>query len=194
MRGRTLLFAAIAIVIIVGLFFFTRAVKEPADQPAPPGPGDFALTSTAFEPGQAIPANYTADGANVSPPLAWTNAPKGTVTFALVMEDPDAPVGVYLHWMICEIPAAATGLPEAVRPTGNVEAPVSVVQGVNGARKVGYTGPNPPKGKPHHYLFKLYALDEKLYMNPEFTRLQLEDAMRVNILGTATLVGLYQRK
>src|SRR5688500_530249 len=115
----------------------------------------FELTSPAIKPGQSIPVDYTADGRNVSPPLKWTKPPPGTKTFALLCEDPDATRGTFTHWVVCNVPAEAKELVEAALPDG-------AVQGVNSFGKATYGGPAPPPGKPHHYHFKLYALDTNL--------------------------------
>src|SRR5262249_53288368 len=107
----------------------------------------FTITSTAFHEGAAVPAKHTADGANQSPPLAWTDPPAGAAGFALVCEDPDAPRGTWIHWVLFNLPADLRGLPEG----GTAGA-----QGVNDFGKLGYGGPAPPPGKPHRYFFKLY--------------------------------------
>src|SRR2546426_12557047 len=116
------------------------------------------LTSTAFRDGQSIPTKYTADGRNISPPLAWTDPPAGTKSFALICEDPDAPRGTFTHWLAFNLPAESRELPEglsaeATRPDGSL-------QGTNDFGKPGYGGPSPPPGKPHRYVFQLLALDQ----------------------------------
>src|SRR6266540_1402431 len=120
----------------------------------------FSLTSTAFTDGAAIPVKYTCDGADVSPPLAWSGAPAGTKSFALICDDPDAPRGTWVHWVLFNLPAQEKELAEGT-PT-SARLPNSARQGKNDFGNIGYGGPAPPKGKPHRYFFKLYALDQTL--------------------------------
>jgi Raf kinase inhibitor-like YbhB/YbcL family protein len=149
------------------------------------------LTSSAIADGQAIPARFTADGADVSPPLAWDRVPEGTRSLSLICEDPDAPRGTWTHWVLFNLPADLRQLDENVpkKPT----LPNSAVQGNNDFGKPGYGGPSPPPGKPHRYFFKLYALDTPLQLKPGATRQQLLDAMRGHILDEGQLVGTYGR-
>ena len=125
-----------------------------------------AVSSSAFAAGQPIPKKYTADGADVSPPLNWSDLPSGTRELALVCDDPDAPrAEPWVHWVIYRIPADQTGLPEHVAPDARLESPPGALQGSNSwtaGRTVGYRGPAPPPGKVHHYRFHLYALDAPL--------------------------------
>jgi Raf kinase inhibitor-like YbhB/YbcL family protein len=144
---------------------------------------DFTLTSEAFADRQAIPVEFTCDGPDRPPPLAWSEAPKGTRSFALVVDDPDAPSGTFRHWAIYDIPASARS------PGGDFP------QAVNDFGKPGYGGPCPPKGHgPHHYRFKLFALDvERLDLsNPKVA--QVEAEAEKHILGRAQLTGIYERK
>ena len=120
----------------------------------------FALKTTAFTDGGGISKKYTCDGADVSPALNWNNAPEGTRSFALIADDPDAPVGTWTHWIIWNIPASSTALPESVPKVGDSND--GARQGRNDFKRIGYGGPLPPPGKPHRYFFKLYALDAKL--------------------------------
>lgn len=149
------------------------------------------LTSSAFVDGQPIPRKYTCDGVDVSPPLAWNLAPAGTRSFALICDDPDAPVGTWVHWVIYGLPATATGLPEMVAPVEVL--PDGARQGLNDFRKIGYGGPCPPPGPPHHYHFKLYALDEDVPLPPRATKRDLLRAMEGHVLAETQLVGTYQR-
>src|SRR5712691_3064159 len=118
------------------------------------------ITSTAFTEGAAIPQKYSGDGADVSPPLAWRDVPAGTQTLAVICDDPDAPRGTWVHWVLFNLPASATDLPEAVPATPTLSS--GARQGNNDFGKIGYGGPAPPKGKPHRYFFKLFALDANL--------------------------------
>lgn len=151
-----------------------------------------SLTSSAFTAGDAIPATHTADGRDVSPPLAWSDAPEGTQSFALIVDDPDAPDPkapkmVWVHWVLYNIPPSVSDLPEAVAPN---QLPAGTLQGLNDWKETGYRGPAPPKGR-HRYFFKLYALDTTLSDLHKPTKGQLEMAMRGHILAQAELMGTY---
>jgi Raf kinase inhibitor-like YbhB/YbcL family protein len=149
------------------------------------------LTSTAFAEGEAIPRQYTGDGRDASPPLAWQGAPAGTGGFALVCEDPDAPRGTFTHWVAWNIPAASAGLAEGVPAEGTLAD--GTVQGRNGFGKAGYGGPAPPPGKPHRYYFKLHALDGPLALKAGATKEELLAAMRGHVLAEGQLMGRYGR-
>ncbi|MCI0639360.1 MAG: YbhB/YbcL family Raf kinase inhibitor-like protein [Gemmataceae bacterium] len=149
------------------------------------------LTSTAFAEGAVIPTRFTADGGNLSPPLAWSGAPGNTQSFALVCEDPDAPRGTWIHWVLYNLPADCTGLVEDASPKGGL--PKGAKEGMNSWSKTGYGGPSPPPAKPHRYFFKLYALGARLDLPDKASRQQLEDAMKGNMLATAQLMGKYGR-
>ena len=149
----------------------------------------FTLTSTAFEPRTDIPARYTCDGADVSPPLAWSGAPDGTVSLVLMVHDPDA--RGFTHWLAYDIPGGQRGsLPEAVAP----DAP-SPRQGRNDFGKAGYGGPCPPAGTgTHHYVFGLWAVDRSLGLAEGLKPPAVEAAMDGHILATTELVGLYRHR
>ena len=151
----------------------------------------FQLSSTTFEEGKYIPRKHTGEGLDVSPPLQWTHPPAGTNSFALICDDPDAPVGTWVHWVIYNIPAHATGLPEGV-PTEK-ELKDNTRQGINDFKKIGYGGPMPPRGSDHRYFFKLYALDISLVLSPGAKKSDLLKAMENHILGQAELMGRYKR-
>lgn len=151
----------------------------------------FTLKSAAFQEGGTIPSRYTCDGKNVSPDLAWSGAPKGTESFVLICDDPDAPVGTWVHWVIFNIPAGTNGLPLGV-PTTRELADGSR-QGINDFHRIGYGGPCPPKGPAHRYFFKIYALDTKLDLAPGATKQQLLNAMKGHVLGETKLTGMYRR-
>lgn len=151
----------------------------------------FSLTSSAFAAGAAIPTRYSCDGAGVSPPLAWSGAPTRTAAYALVVHDPDAPRGDFTHWLLVDLPASATALPEGVPTTER--PPTGGVQGRNDAGRLGYTPPCPPAGSAHHYHFTLYALDHALGLAPGATRQQVTDALRGHVLAEGQLVGTYKR-
>src|SRR5437763_1291981 len=151
----------------------------------------FSLSSSAFKEGATIPGKYTCDGADVSPSLGWSGAPPGTVAFALISDDPDAPAGTWVHWVIYNLPVSVTSLPEAVPTSETVPSLGGALQGKNDFRKIGYGGPCPPPGKPHHYHFTLYALDAALPLQAGATKAEVQRAMQGHILGTAVIVGTY---
>ncbi len=149
------------------------------------------LTSVAFENGEAIPAKHTCDAADVSPPLEWADLPNGTKSLALICDDPDAPVGTWVHWVIYDIAPALSALPEAVPPSEIT--PQGAKQGVNDFRRTGYGGPCPPPGGPHRYFFKLYALDIEPGLPPGASKADLLRVVEGHTLGEGTLMGRYQR-
>jgi len=153
------------------------------------------ITSRAFAAGGAIPATYTCEGKDVSPPLAWTGAPDGTKSFALIVDDPDAPDPVaprltWVHWVLYDLPATTDGLPEAMRAEA---LPAGTREGVNDWGRTGYGGPCPPVGR-HRYFHKLYALDSVLSHLKRPSKAALERAMQGHILAQAELVGTYQKQ
>jgi len=147
----------------------------------------FELTSSAFGSKDKIPTKYTAEGENVSPPLAWRDPPEGTVELALLVDDPDAPQPMpFVHWVRYGIPASATGLREGDRETG--------IDGMNEKLKPGWTGPLPPSGHgKHHYQFQLFALSRPVSLEPGATKTQLLAEIENRTLEKATLVGVYER-
>lgn len=154
----------------------------------------FALSSAAFESGEEIPTEYTCDGANRSPPLRIESPPEETQSFALVMDDPDAPSPPFVHWLLWDVPADAREIPEGV-PTGESVEPLDgAVQGANGTGDLGYVGPCPPEDDPRHtYLFELYALDEPLGLDPGAEYEAVLGAVFPRALARARLVGQYER-
>lgn len=148
------------------------------------------MMSSAFEEGGFIPAQYTCDGKDISPPLKWENAPQGVKSFALICDDPDAPVGTWVHWVIYNIPAQVSQLKEAF-PTDE-KLPDGTEQGLNDFGNTGYGGPCPPSGV-HRYYFKLYALDTVIDIEPGITKDELLSAMEGHILAEAKLMGRYKR-
>ena len=150
------------------------------------------LTSSAFTEGALIPSRYTCDGDDLSPALAWSGAPAGTTAYALIMDDADAPVGLWVHWVLFNLPADVTSLPEGV--PSDPSSPEGGLHGVNSWRRIGYGGPCPPSGT-HRYFFKLYALDAPLTaLSNSTTARELEAAMRGHVLAQAQLMGRYARK
>lgn len=151
----------------------------------------FELTSSAFKEGELIPKKHTCDGADVSPPLQWTGAPSTTQSFVIIADDPDAPAGIWVHWVLYQVPLDLRGLKEGVSPQESL--PDGSLQGVNDFKRIGYGGPCPPPGKPHRYLFKLYALDMQLPLKPRSTKAQVLDACQGHVLAEAQLMGRYGR-
>jgi hypothetical protein len=149
------------------------------------------LKTTSFTPGGFIPKRLTCEAADVSPALGWTDPPPGTQSFAIIEDDPDAPSGTFVHWLIYDLPAASRRLPEGL--SGNDQMPGGGRQGTNDFSRTGYSGPCPPPGRPHRYFIRLYALDARLNLRPAATRKELEAAMKGHILAQAELMGRYQR-
>ena len=142
--------------------------------------------------GKPIPAKYTADGQDISPALKWTKAPEGTRSFALICDDPDAPVGTWVHWILYGLPPDTTELPEAVPTTETLDS--GARQGLNDFSRVGYGGPAPPRGKAHRYFFRLYALDTEIQLPSKATKQQLLESMKGHVLTEAQLMGTYRRE
>jgi Raf kinase inhibitor-like YbhB/YbcL family protein len=149
------------------------------------------LKSTAFVDGGMISSRYTCDGRNVSPPLSWEEAPAKTRTFALICDDPDAPSGDWVHWVIYDLPPDLHGLPEGVATVKVL--PDGSKQGINDSVKIGYDGPYPPGGT-HRYYFKLYALDASPGLAPGKTKADVLSKMKGHVLAQAQLMGKYSRQ
>ncbi|HSQ39692.1 MAG TPA: YbhB/YbcL family Raf kinase inhibitor-like protein [Anaerolineales bacterium] len=148
------------------------------------------LTSTAFSYGEFIPAKYSCNGEDVSPSLSWTEPPAGTQSFALIMDDPDAPVGTWVHWVLFNLPASARGLSEGM--PSDLKFADGSVQGITSARSHGYHGPCPPSGT-HRYFFKLYALDTTLSLTFAADKKEVLAAMDGHILAQAELMGKFSK-
>lgn len=188
----------IVLILAAAILVLAACGDAPTPRPAPAattapqtgGNPPFALTSSAFAQGQPIPADYTCTGQGQSPPLAWTDPPTGTQRLALVVEDPDAPGGTFIHWVLYNIPGTARAL-AAARPT-TATLPDGSRQGRNGSGGTGYTGPCPPGGT-HHYIFHLYALDTALDLPDGATNEQLLKAADGHVLGQVKLMGTYSK-
>jgi Raf kinase inhibitor-like YbhB/YbcL family protein len=179
----------VALTVLVALVVIGAAQPELAK---------ITVTSPAFTHGQPLPVDYTADGKNISPPLAWSNLPPGTREIAVIHEDPTAPTPQpFVHWVIYKIPSAAKGLPANISPDPATAMPAELsgaLQGVSGFRRPGYRGPAPPKpGRVHEYHFIVYALSEPLDVPEGLTKAQLLEAMKGKIIGQGEIVGTYQR-
>ena len=152
---------------------------------------NFRLTSPAFGPGAPIPPDFSCTAGDHSPALAWTGAPAGTKSFALIVEDPDAPMGTFVHWLVFNLPAGARGMAADAPKTPRL--PDGARQGSNGMGAVGYKGPCPPPGKTHHYHCELFALDTALDTPSAADAASLRAAMQNHVKGSAELVGTYER-
>jgi len=157
-------------------------------------PTSFKLETASFRAGGDVPAKFTCQGEDVSPALKWTDPPSGTKSFVLIVDDPDAPGGTFIHWIATDIPAGARAFPEGINRNPNALRTSGGKQGRNGFGRSGYNGPCPPPGNPHRYFFRLYALDSPLKVGDNESKGKLEEAMKGHILATAELMGKYQRK
>jgi Raf kinase inhibitor-like YbhB/YbcL family protein len=150
----------------------------------------FELKSQAFKARESIPAKYTCMGKDVSPGLSWTGAPPNTRSYAIICDDPDAPMGTWVHWVYYDIPPSASSLPEGM--SVDAKPPPGGTSGVNDFGKLGYGGPCPPSGT-HRYFFKLYALDKVLGLVPRASKADLEKAMQGHILAKTELMGTFKK-
>jgi len=179
MRGNYSVFLASVLVVALML---PAAAQEPAGM---------LLSSTAFTEGATVPNAYTCTGEDKSPPLVWTGVPAKAKSLAIIVKDPDAPGGTFIHWVLYNLPIKGSGLSESVPQTSS--GPEGALQGINGFGKFGYGGPCPPQGTLHHYHFVLYALDRTLELGPRTTAAEVESAAAGHVLATAELTGTFQR-
>ena len=163
---------------------------EPPAKPTPNQKSEITLVSAAFKEGQPIPRQYTCDGVNISPPLEWSGAPKTAKTIAIIADDPDAPAGTWVHWVLYNLPAENIGLVENVPATETLKA--GGFQGKNDFGKIGYGGPCPPSGT-HRYFFKIYAVDTELPLKAGATKADLEKALEGHVVSKGQLMGTYSR-
>ena len=152
---------------------------------------EITITSSAFEDSGIIPSKYTCDGADISVPLQWQNVPEGTAGIAVICDDPDAPMGTFVHWVLYNLPADTTELGENIPAVDTL--PNGAKQGVSDFGRAGYGGPCPPSGT-HRYFFKIYALDAKIDMPGRVDKAALVKAMKGHILGQGQIIGKYKRK
>lgn len=162
-----------------------------ATPPAQTQGGTMKISSASFGAGEMIPKKFTCDGPDASPKLSWTEPPAKTQSFALIMDDPDAPAGTWVHWVLFDLPADTRELAEGVAK--QEQLPNGARQGRNDFGKIGYGGPCPPAGNPHRYFFKLYALDAKVNLKAGATKADVESAMKGHILAHAEVIGKYGR-
>lgn len=182
---------------LVSGIFLLLAGCNPAHQQAPiPAEKEVTMniqiSSPAFKEGQPIPVQFTCEGQDISPPLQWGDVPPGTKSLALIADDPDAPVGTWVHWVLYDLPPQTRSLPQAVPSTDTIEG--GAKQGRNDFGKIGYGGPCPPPGKAHRYYFKVHALDTALALKPGPTKQELLRAMAGHTLAAGQLMGMYQRR
>ncbi len=150
--------------------------------------------NSVFHEGSFIPKKYTCEGADINPPLYLAHIPSGAKSMAIIVDDPDAPIGTFTHWIAWNIPPTEQ-IPEGIPKIGNVSKPIRMIQGRNDFGRIGYGGPCPPRGHGvHHYHFKVYILDTTLNLPPGASRKELERAMKGHIIQWGELVGLYERK
>lgn len=191
LRERYNIFQVVILLIVPCLVVVLLAGCESREQLLKEGGMVLTVSSPVFQEGGKIPTKYTCQGQDVSPPLAWGEPPVGTQSFALIMDDPDAPGGVFTHWVLFNIPSESRQLPEAVPAQAQLSS--GALQGKNDFGRVGYGGPCPPPGRPHRYRFTLYALDELLDLKAGASKKQVLGAMPGYILAQGQLVGTYER-
>jgi Raf kinase inhibitor-like YbhB/YbcL family protein len=156
-----------------------------------PSPSGFRIESAAFKQGAFIPPRFSCSGENVSPPLKWMDPPAGARSFALIVDDPDAPGGIWTHWVVFNLPAQTRALDENAPKQDKL--PNGALQGLNSFESVGYGGPCPPPGKAHRYFFRLYALNTVLRLQPRAPGEDILSALKGHTLGQAQLMGLFKR-
>jgi Raf kinase inhibitor-like YbhB/YbcL family protein len=184
--------SVVVLVIMPMLVFCLCKGSEQTDSEAAGGEKmEIKVTSSAFAEGGLIPAKYTCDGSDISPPLQWEAVPEGTKSIALISDDPDAPMGTWVHWVLFNLPAETRKLEENIPPDKTL--PNGAKQGLSDFGRIGYGGPCPPSGT-HRYFFKIYALDTKLDLAAGARKRELLKAMEGHILGQGQLIGKYKRK
>ena len=178
--------------VLVALVLASCGDEDPAPKVFDPASSVIAaieFSSPAFDDGESIPAKYTCDGGDSSPPLRWSDAPAGTRSLAIVLDDPDAPGSIFRHWSLYDLPSATQSLKESQPATGKLQN--STRQGRNDFDETGYRGPCPPKGEEHEYLFFIYALSEPLKLDAGAEPDEVSNAIRGRVLGTGSFSGMY---
>jgi len=191
LRERYNIFRGAILVTVLCVVVVLLAGCESREQPLEEGEMALSIWSPAFQEGGKIPTKYTCEGQDVSLALMWGEPPVGTQSFALIVDDPDAPVGVFTHWVIFNIPSDSRQLAEAIPAQTRLTS--GALQGKNDFGRIGYGGPCPPPGRPHRYQFTLYALDQPLDLKAGASKKQLLNAMQGHILARGQLTGTYQR-
>jgi hypothetical protein len=189
-------FAAAAVICLIALALAAAAPRCAAAKKSKAKKGEkkmaWTLKSNSIRNGERIPDKFTGVGADVSPELSWDAAPAGTLELVLIMDDPDAPVGLWTHWILYGMSPERVSLPENVEKKTEVKR-LGVLQGMNTWPRAGYWGPMPPPGKPHRYFFKLYALDKKTGLPAGADRKQIDAAVKGHVIAEAQLMGTYSR-
>jgi len=192
MRSNYRLMVVLVSLALIGCANRTQPATQPSEtNSAKPEKAEIKLTSAAFKDGESIPRAYTCDGVNISPPLEWSGVPKTAKTLAIVCEDPDAPAGTWVHWVLYNLPADNIGLVENLPATETLKA--GGFQGKNDFGKIGYGGPCPPSGT-HRYFFKIYALDSELPLKGGATKAELLKALEGHIVLEGQLIGTYRHQ
>lgn len=191
MRTRAFAFTILSSLALLGCSTGPRSLApQPAAKQSPDQKSEIKVTSVAFKEGQPIPRQYTCAGVNISPPLEWSGVPKAAKTIAIIVNDPDAPSGDWVHWVLYNVPADNIGFVENVPATETLKA--GGFQGKNDFGKVGYGGPCPPAGT-HRYFFKLYAVDTELPLKAGATWAELQTALDDHVVAQGQLMGTYQK-
>jgi hypothetical protein len=192
-KCKGLVLPLIACLLLAAFLGCVTQKKEGLETPAPKEVQtmEISLTSKGFEDGKSIPMKYTCDGEDLSPPLSWGDLPEETKSLALIVDDPDAPMGTFTHWVLFNIPPDARSLPEGIPQREILET--GGTQGKNDFKKIGYNGPCPPPGPAHTYRFRLYALDLELDLDPGASKRDVLKAMEGHVLAEAELKGKYGR-
>lgn len=178
--------------VIFIMFVSCTSSKTTSESPPTEATMSIEVTSDAFTNGQSIPAKYSCIGKNISPALAWNEPPAGTQSFALIVDDPDAPMGTWVHWVLFNIPASERNLKEDLPITGKNTDPNAIYVGKNSSGNMRYDGPCPPSGT-HRYYFKLYALDTTINLLPRATKEEVLNAMKGHILAQGELMGTFSK-
>ncbi len=163
---------------------------EPEQAPA----AGIEVTSSVLESGAPIAARFTGDGEDLSPPISWSTPPEGTVSVAIIMDDPDAPRGTFTHWLLWGLDPDVTALPPGIATKAEISEPVEAVQGTNDFGQIGYRGPSPPPGREHRYFIKVFALDTHLDLEPGARRSEVEEAIREHVIERGEFMGTYARR
>ena len=180
------------VLLLIGAFVIVLSACASTTSTEAAVTNQLTITSDAFASGQSIPAKYSCIGRNISPPLAWNEPPTGTKSFTLIMDDPDAPIGTWVHWVLYNIPLTNRELQEDLPLTGKNVDPNAIYVGKNSSGNIGYDGPCPPGGT-HRYFFKVYALDTTINLLPGATKEQVLKEMDGHILAQGELVGTFSK-
>lgn len=193
MKAKELIVLAVLMMIVaIAVFFIVYPTDlKPIEATTTKHLSRFILTSSAFKSGEDIPEKYTCDGMDVSPPLSWSGFPAETKSFILIVEDPDAPGGIFTHWIAYNISSKITSLSEGIKKVGKLDN--GILQGMNSFGRIGYNGPCPPHGSKHRYYFRIYALDCYIDLPPGATREEVLKMIKEHVIGEAELLGYYER-